>query len=114
MDRPGRTLSDGRTSGRRPTTTRVHPVLGRCAVVSGKWRRVAERCAGMLGQTAAVRKIRIAVHRGHMRIQPSIASTSAFLSNTVVVVLDRIRLGKMGTSSRFLSVFAIFLRSRAT
>lgn len=85
-----------------------------CAVVSGKWRRVAERCAGMLGQTAAVRKIRIAVHRGHMRIQPSIASTSAFLSNTVVVVLDRIRLGKMGTSSRFLSVFAIFLRSRAT
>jgi hypothetical protein len=61
-------------------------------------------------------KYGITVRRGHTRIQPTIASTSAFLSNTVVVVLnlDRIRLEKLGTSSRFLSTFAIFLRSSVT
>lgn len=61
-------------------------------------------------------KYGITSHRGHTRIQPIIVSSSAFLSNTIVVVLnlDRMCLGKLGPSFRFLSAFAIFLRSSAT
>ena len=52
-------------------------------------------------------KYGIIVRRGHTRIQPTIVSTPALLSNTVVVVLDRMRLGKQGTSSCFLSAIGM-------